>query len=73
MWCQHVLVTRRCGRSSTRGPSLGGGGDAALPVEAMTKETVEVFAVAVRVVVFLEWGGKEERGGDGLFVLFCAT
>ena len=52
---------------------MGGGGDAALPVEAMTKETVEVFAVAVRVVVFLEWGGKEERGGDGLFVLFCAT
>lgn len=27
----------------------------------MTKETVKVFAVAVRIVVFLEWGRKEGR------------
>ena len=39
----------------------------------MTKETVEVFAIAIRVVVFLERGGKEEWGANNPVVLFCAT
>jgi hypothetical protein len=39
----------------------------------MTKETVKVFAVAIRVVVFLEWCRKEEWGAFGLVVFFCAT
>ena len=55
------------------GALVGGGGDTALLVKPMAKETIEVFTVAVRVIIFLEWGGKEEWGGDGLFVLFCVT
>jgi len=39
----------------------------------MTNETVEVFAVAIGVVVFLEWGWKEEWGGIDLVAFFCAT
>ena len=39
----------------------------------MTKETVEVLAVAVRVVVLLEWGRKEEWGANDPIVFVCAT
>ena len=56
------------------------GGDATLFIDAVvprqpgvSKETVEVFAVAIRVIVFLERGRKEEWGGDGPVVFFGAT
>jgi hypothetical protein len=39
----------------------------------MAKETVKVFAVAVRIVVFLEWSRKEEWGAIDPVVFFCAT
>ena len=39
----------------------------------MSIETVNVFAVAVRVVVFLQWGREEERGAIDPVVFFCAT
>jgi hypothetical protein len=39
----------------------------------MTKETVQVFAVAIGVIVFLEWSREEEGGGADPVVLFRAT
>jgi len=39
----------------------------------MAKETVKVIAVAIGVIVFLEWGRKEEGGGADPVVLFSAT
>lgn len=39
----------------------------------MAEETVEIFAVAIGVVVFLERGGKEEWGTLGPVVFLCAA
>jgi hypothetical protein len=39
----------------------------------MAKETIEVFAIAIGVVVFLERGRKEEWGALGPVMLLCAA